>query len=195
MCDANLNHRIWGWRAITHFFAAAGIRAGLAFLYLLALFDYVGLPEAEAEKCRETFWGEFMNGFLIHFISSGLILSWILCPSRCWYGFLSAVQILYAIYYIPVTTITFKEYISAQNENTHEYFKIGMFGYFAHRYLSALSSFYIGFFLMRISCVSLPKQTDLYVVHVYHEKTENDDSSSSSTKKTEDTESSKESNA
>ncbi|UMM13593.1 hypothetical protein L5515_001779 [Caenorhabditis briggsae] len=178
----------------SHFFAAAGIRAGLAFLYLLALFDYVGLPEEETEKCRETFWDEFMNGFLIHFILSGFILSWILCPSRCWYGFLSAAQILYAMYYIPVTTIIFKDYISAQDENTHEYFKIGMFGYFAHRYLSALSSFYIGFFLMRISCVSPQKQTDLYVVHVYHEKTD-DDSSSSSTKKTEESESSKESNA
>ncbi|UMM13592.1 hypothetical protein L5515_001778 [Caenorhabditis briggsae] len=93
MCDASLNHRIWGWRAISHFFAAAGIRAGLAFLYLLALFDYVGLPEEETEKCRETFWDEFMNGFLIHFILSGFILSWILCPSRCWYGFLSAAQV------------------------------------------------------------------------------------------------------
>ncbi|KAF1770844.1 hypothetical protein GCK72_002668 [Caenorhabditis remanei] len=207
MCDADLCQKIWGLRAVvfhsnsafdlfnkfqTHFFIAAGCRAALAFLYLLAIFDYVGLPEEEAEKIRETFWNKFMNNFLIHFIYSAFILAWLLCPSRCWYGFLSVLQLFYAVFAVFETSIELKDYIAAQHggEN-YEHFKIGMFGYFAHNYLSVVVAFYVGFILVRLSCLSPPKQPDLYVVHVIHDKTKDSSSSSSSEKKSEDSESQK----
>ncbi|CAI2317218.1 unnamed protein product [Caenorhabditis sp. 36 PRJEB53466] len=167
----DLNDYVWCWKARTHFYVNSIVHLAMSLFALLAIIDYVRLPEDASSELKLAFWIQFMWFIMASVFTAAICLSFVFCPNHIWYGILSIFLGLLGTYGLINETYVLAKYGILRTDDRKkvqllEHYKGSMAGTSLQMFLSAASSFYLSAVLFKLSFLYTlkPDAGDIYII-------------------------------
>ncbi|EGT35721.1 hypothetical protein CAEBREN_20334 [Caenorhabditis brenneri] len=146
MPDVDLNQKVWGVKAQTHFYGFSMIYVTISFINLVTIIDLMALPSNATAELRSHAYFSYLGDIGITIVTSALI------------GFNSCLELL-----MPKPMIPLPSFFQAKLDEVYKYYKYSLIGISIVRIFQSFAKIYLGIVLLKLSfCAPRPV---IYVDH------------------------------